>query len=132
MRFLLGRKTLLIINKGGVRFHRAPSGQHFEVRNLKGKDLHVLVPDPIERLKELAKMAEDAADSVESMTDKIAQGVQHAAANQLAMQALSFHRDRTEDLLKRVLRSKDSSEASELVAEEIKITEERMAERIKI
>ncbi len=111
MKFSLGNKVLLLIDRYGIRWHRAPDKHHFEVKMLHGSLAHVLKPDATE-------------ESLEDMTKSVA----HAVADKSVNEALLFHADRTEELLKRVLRAKNSAEASELVAEEIKITEERMRE----
>lgn len=112
MKFLLGSRNLIVMDRFGIRRHKAPKDHHFEVKNLRGTPAHVLKPDAIK-------------ESLEDMTQSVA----HAVADKAVNDALLFHADRTEDLLKRVLRAKNSSEAAELVATEIKVTEERMQER---
>ena len=112
MKFSLGNKVLLLIDRHGIRWHRAPEGTHFEVQLMKGTPMHILKPDAIK-------------ESLSEMRDSVGRAVAQQSVNE----ALLFHADRTEELLKRVLRAKNSAEAAELVATEIKVTEERMQER---
>jgi len=112
MRFLIGAKRLLVIGGDGIRLHRAPEGTHFEPKDYAGSKIMVLKPDAVK-------------ESLDDLTKNVA----NAVAGRSVDNALLFHAERTEELLKRVLKADTASQAAELVATEIKFTEQRMQER---
>lgn len=112
MKFLIGNHNIIVIDRLGIRRHKAPKGYHFEGTLLNGNTIHVLKPDAMK-------------ESLEELTQNVAKTIADRAIDR----ALVFHVDRTEDLLKRVLRAKNSSQAAEMVADEIRATEEQMQNR---
>ncbi len=118
MMFLLGSRRMLAIDRNGIRMHKAPRGQHFEPA--------IIRPDTKEHKVMLLK-----PDAMSQTPQEISKQFQEAVAQQAVNDALTFHRDRTEELLKRVLNAPTASDAAQMVATELEVTEERIVERSK-
>lgn len=112
MKFLLGSRRLILIDRAGIRIHRAPAGQHFESQTIKNQKMHILKPD-----------------AIPETTEEITRRMEKNIADRLVNHALQFHALRTEKLFKNVLHAKTAADAADLVAQEMRATEERMQEQ---
>ena len=108
MRFLLGRRKLLIIDRNGVRIHNAAFGTYFDRGMIKGKVVTILKPEGEGNQEMAYNLADQAIDRV-----------------------LAFHADRTKHLLGLVLECSTATEASEIIKSELDSIEQQIAERNK-